>query len=89
MRAKHDYGCEIMALIVLTALSAFSHFWYIMIAICAVAIVVGTGVVLSRIFLHAQREMLAHLLSQASRKDAKHEKQVSVGAAASQSLPAA
>ena len=31
---KVDFSCEIISLIVLSILSALSHFWYILIAIC-------------------------------------------------------
>jgi hypothetical protein len=70
MTAKRDYSCEIMALVVLTALSALSHFWYIMIAICVVAALIGAGFLLSRIFILAKRELLARLLNLASCKNA-------------------
>jgi|SRR5579864_7321231 len=78
MTAKRDYGCEIMGLVVLTALSALSHFWYIMIAICIVTALVGAGFLLSRIILLAMRELLAHLINPACRKDAIPEGKVSV-----------
>jgi hypothetical protein len=70
MTAKRDYSCETMALVVLVALSALSHFWYIMIAICVVAALIGAGFLLSRILILAQRELLARLLNPASRKNA-------------------
>lgn len=68
MTGKHDYGCEIIALFVLTALSALSHFWYIMIAICIATALVGAGLLVSGIFLRAQKEMLAILFNPARPK---------------------
>jgi hypothetical protein len=65
MTGRHDHGCEIIALVVLTALSALSHFWYLMIAICAVMALAGVGSLVSGIFLRAQRELLASLVNPA------------------------
>jgi len=50
--ARHDYSSEIMALIVLTVLSALSHFWYALILIC-VAALIGMGYLFMRIILCA------------------------------------
>ncbi len=68
MTPKQDYSCEIIALIVLTVLSALSQFWYIMIAICVVMGFVAAALLLSRIYLRAQSEILARLLNPPSRK---------------------
>jgi hypothetical protein len=45
MKTGRDYSCEIMAVIVLTVLSALSHFWYILIALSILAglAVLGSG----------------------------------------------
>jgi len=61
MTGRHDYSCEIIALVVLTALSALSHFWYIMFAICVVTALGGVGLLLSGIFLRTQRKLLDSL----------------------------
>lgn len=76
--AKRDYGCEIMALVVLTALSGLSHFWYIIIAISIVTALAGVGFMLSRIFILVKREMLARLLGPACRKNTRRKAKVSV-----------
>jgi hypothetical protein len=64
--------------VVLTGLSALSHFWYIMIAISIGLVFAGIAILLSRVFLRAGREMLAHLLNPAHRKNAGLESDVSV-----------
>jgi len=68
MRTRRDYSCEIMGIVVLTALSALSHFWYILIAICALTGLTLTGFVICRIFLRIGKELLAPLLFPAPRK---------------------
>ena len=89
--ARRDYSCEIIALAVLTVLSALSHFWYIMIAMCVVTAFVGTGFLLFKIIVLAKREMLARLLNPALHKNAmpKGEASVVFGRGARQSLPVA
>ena len=79
MSAKRDYSCEIMGLIVLTILSALSHFWYIMIAICAAAALVGAGFLISSISLRLQRELLVRLLGPKHGQNARPQAEVSVG----------
>jgi hypothetical protein len=77
MMAHYDYyGSEVMALIVLTALSALGHFWYIMILICAVTVLGGALFLCSRLVLRAKNEMLARLLSPARRKNTAAETEV-------------
>jgi len=49
MSSKRGYDCEILSFVVLFVLSALSHFWYIMIFICAGIAVWGTGAILTRI----------------------------------------
>jgi hypothetical protein len=44
----HDYGCEIISFVVLLVLSALSHFWYIMIVVCAGTAFWATSAVLRR-----------------------------------------
>jgi hypothetical protein len=89
MTGKRDYSCEIMGLIVLTILSALSHFWYIMFAICAAATLAGAGFLISSIFLRLQRELLARLLSPTHSQIARPQADMSVGISrgAGQSMP--
>jgi hypothetical protein len=49
--ARHDYSSEILALIVLIVLSALSHFWYVLIAICVGAALIGICFFFARIIL--------------------------------------
>ena len=51
--ARNDYSCEMMALIVLIVLSALSHFWYVLIAMCVGAAFVGICFLFARIILRA------------------------------------
>jgi hypothetical protein len=67
MVARRDYSCEIMALVVLIALSALSRFWYIMIVICMGAGFAGACFLLSRIYLGAKVMMSRCLCSPARR----------------------
>jgi hypothetical protein len=89
MTGKRDYSCEIMGLIVLTILSALSHFWYIMIAICATATLAGAGFLISSISLRLRRELLARLLSPTHSQNARPQPDMSVGISrgAGQSMP--
>jgi hypothetical protein len=61
MTKKCDYSSEIIGLIILTVLSALSHFWLIMIAICAVSIAAGAGYLISRLILRASSEVVERL----------------------------
>ena len=79
MIGNRDYSCEIMAIIVLTVLSALSHFWYIMIAICAAMALAGAGFLISLIFLRLRRELLARLLSPTHSQNANPQADMSVG----------
>ena|ERR1700687_3618605 len=54
MSPRRDYSCEIMAVIVLTVLSALSHFWYILIGGCVVAALAGAGYLIFSIFLRVR-----------------------------------
>jgi hypothetical protein len=51
--ARNDYSREILSLIVLVALNALSHFWYVLFAICVGAAFMGMGFLLTRIILRA------------------------------------
>jgi hypothetical protein len=48
---RHDYGSEIMALVVLVVLSVLNHFWYVLIAICLGAALIAMGYLFARIIL--------------------------------------
>lgn len=67
---KHDYGCEIIGLVVLTVLSALSHFWYIMVGIGFLLALSVIGVLLSKVFLRINRETMARLHESRSRRQA-------------------
>ena len=69
MAPRRDYSCEILALLVLTILSALSHFWYIMIGICIVMGFAGAAVLLSKIFLGAMSELGARISPSALREE--------------------
>jgi hypothetical protein len=51
--ARRDYSSEIMALIVLIVLSALSHFWYVLIAMCVGAALIGICFFFAKIILRA------------------------------------
>ena len=51
--ASHDYSSEIMAFIVLILPSLLSHFWYVLIAICVGAALIGMVYLFARIILPA------------------------------------
>jgi energy-coupling factor transporter transmembrane protein EcfT len=89
MTSRNNYSCEILGLVVLTILSALSHFWYIMIAAGIMMGFAGTGLLLSKIILRAKREMLARLLRPAHRQrtDTESEVPVDIARSASPSLP--
>jgi energy-coupling factor transporter transmembrane protein EcfT len=90
MPARSDYSCEIIALMALTALSALSHFWYIMIAIFLAICVAVTVHLVSRVLLQAKTEMLVHLAQVNHRNlHSQQDASVDMGPAARTSLPAA
>ena len=78
---RHDYSCEILALLVLTILSALSHFWYIMIGICIVMGFAGAAVLLSKIFLGAMSELGARISPSALREEMSPAAELSVDTA--------
>ena len=74
MTTSFDYLCAIVSFAVLTTLSALSHFWYVMIAICAVAVLTAVAFRFFVFLIRAKREMLAWFLSPAVRKNARSTK---------------
>ncbi len=52
MKSTHTYDCEIISFVVLLILSALSHFWYIMIFICAGIAVWAMSTILARTILN-------------------------------------
>lgn len=50
---KRDFSCEIISFIVIAVLSELSHFWYIAIAFCFVALCWGVIVMLGRLAIFA------------------------------------
>lgn len=50
---KRDYSCEIISFIVIVVLSELSHFWYILIAFCFVALCWGVIVMLGQLAIFA------------------------------------
>lgn len=65
MASRRDFSSEILALVALLILSALSHFWYIMIAVCAVMALAGMGFVISAVLVHMKNKMMARLFSPA------------------------
>lgn len=63
MKTGRDYSCEIMAAIVLTVLSALSHFWYILIALSILAGLAVLGLAISAILIRVGRQLLARVLN--------------------------
>jgi hypothetical protein len=84
-----DFSCEILALVVLTLLSALSHFWLIMVGICAIAALSAARFLLSRIFFFAKSEIGARFLYPPHRGESKVEGQlpVRISKTPQQSLP--
>jgi hypothetical protein len=64
-----DFSCEILGLVVLTLLSALSHFWLIMMGICAIAGLSVVAFLLSRIFRFAKSEVAARFLHPRHRRE--------------------
>jgi hypothetical protein len=61
--SKHDYSCEILSFIVLVLLSALSHFWYIVIAICAGIVFWGALALFGQLMLRAAGTLPWHVRS--------------------------
>ena len=57
---KNDYSCEILSFIVLTILSALSHFWYILFIFCAGIVFWGAVVLLRQILRSVAMTFPAH-----------------------------
>ena len=89
MKEQRDFSCEIMGLIALTALSALSHFWYILIAIGIVAAIGGAGLLFALIFLRISRDLHARVIHPALAEDLSVETTISMndGRRAGPSLP--
>jgi len=51
--ARHNYSSEIMAIVVLVALSVLGRFWYVLIAICVGVSLIGMDYLFKRIILRA------------------------------------
>jgi hypothetical protein len=67
MSSKRGYDCEIISFVVLFVLSALSHFWYIMIAICAGIAIWIVAAVLTRILLKRMPVPVVTLVPQPDR----------------------
>ncbi len=52
-----DFSCELLAFIVLVILSALSHFWYIVIAICIGVLFCGAIILLAQLVRLASRRI--------------------------------
>jgi len=91
MKTGRDYSCEIMALIVLTVLSALSHFWLILIAIGVVAGLAAVGLLIAAILIRVGRQLLARVLNPVPQQDSLPQAAISVdvGPGSRPSLPIA
>jgi hypothetical protein len=78
MTTKRDYSSEIMGLIVLTTLSALSHFWYLLIAICAAMAVAGAALWISDAVLRLRGDLMERVLAPAAQGNLTAESEVSV-----------
>jgi len=63
MNLGRDYSCEIMGLVVLTILSALSHFWYILVAVGILSGFAVVGLLLAVVLLRVGRQLLARVLN--------------------------
>ena len=63
MSPGRDFSCEIMGLIVLTILSALSHFWYIMVAVGILSGFAAVGLLLAIFLLRVARQLLDRVLN--------------------------
>ena len=68
-----DFSCEILGLVVLTLLSALSHFWLIMMGVGAIAALSVVVFVLSRLFLFARSEVAVRFLHPRHRRESRAE----------------
>ena len=91
MKTGRDYGCEIMAVIILTVLSALSHFWYILIAIGVVAGLAGVGLLIATTLVRVGRRLVARILNPVPQQNSGSETAITVDVASSSrpSLPVA
>jgi hypothetical protein len=91
MKTGRDYSCEIMAVIVLTVLSALSHFWYILIALSILAGFAVLGLSIAAILIRVGRQLLARVLNPVPQQISRSETApaVDVGPSSRPSLPVA
>jgi len=91
MKTGRDYSCEIMAVIVLTVLSALSHFWYILIALSILAGLAVLGLAIAAILIRVGRQLLARILNPVPQQISRSETAaaVDVGPSSRPSLPVA
>lgn len=91
MKTGRDYSCEIMAVVVLTVLSALSHFWYILIALSILAGLAVLGLAIAAILIRVGRQLLARVLNPVHQQITRSETAaaVDVGPNSRPSLPVA
>ncbi len=91
MKMGRDYSCEILAVIILTVLSALSHFWYILIAIGVVAGLAAVGLLIATILIRVGRRLLARVLNPVPQQNSRSETAITVdvGSSSRPSLPVA
>jgi hypothetical protein len=91
MKTGRDYSCEIMAVSVLTVLSALSHFWLILIGIGIFAGLTGVGLLIAAIFIRVGRRLVARVLNPVPQQISRSETAaaVDVGPGSRSSLPVA
>jgi hypothetical protein len=89
MKLRRDYSCEIMGIVVLTVLSALSHFWFILIFVGIVAGVAVLGLVMAAVLIGVGRRLLARLLNPVPQQISNSEKALAVEVSQRPSLPIA
>jgi hypothetical protein len=90
MSPGRDFSCEIMGLIVLTILSALSHFWYIMVAVGILSGFAAVGLLLAILLLRVARQLLDRVLNPVPPQNARARTGIAVddGTRPGSSLPA-
>ncbi len=58
-----EYVCEILSVVVIVALSALSHFWYLAVGLGVVAVATGAMILTYRLFLRALASLRSKLSS--------------------------
>ena len=91
MKTGRDYSCEVIGVIVLTVLSALSHFWYILIALSILAGLAVLGLAIAAILIRVGRQLLARVLNPVPQRISRSETAaaVHVGPSSRPSLPVA